>query len=88
MIATRAREFELPVVQAANGGVSSSTDERGRMGVRSRVPERRVLQVPLTPAAGEPTLYARLGDWILLPMLLAAGLLWETHQSVRKSHEQ
>ncbi len=70
MIAARAREYELPVVRAANGGISSTTDQRGRIGVRSGVSERRVLKVALAPATGDPTIYARFGDWILLPMLL------------------
>jgi apolipoprotein N-acyltransferase len=71
MIAARARENELPVVRAANGGISSATDQRGRLGVRSGLAERRVLQVPLAPARGGPTFYARFGDWILSPLLLA-----------------
>ncbi|MCU0254518.1 MAG: apolipoprotein N-acyltransferase [Acidobacteria bacterium] len=71
MIAARARENELPVVRAANGGISSATDQRGRLGVRSGLAERRVLQVPLAPARGGPTFYARFGDWILIPLSLA-----------------
>ena len=61
---------ELPVVRAANGGISSATDERGRLGVRSGISQRRVLQVPLAPAREGQTFYARLGDWILIPLLL------------------
>jgi apolipoprotein N-acyltransferase len=71
MIAARAREYALPVIRAANGGVSSTSDQRGRIGARSGVSERRVLKVPLAPATGEPTVYARFGDWIFVPMILA-----------------
>ena len=38
--------------------------------------ERRVLKVPLAPATGEPTVYARFGDWVFVPMILAPVVTW------------
>jgi apolipoprotein N-acyltransferase len=92
MIAARAREYELPVVRAANGGVSSTTDQRGRIGVRSGVSERRVLKVPLAPATGKPTVYARFGDWVFVPMILVPVVTWirsrrRTYREVRAATE-
>jgi apolipoprotein N-acyltransferase len=71
MVATRALELDLPVVRAANSGVSSLTDRSGRQVAHSALYDRLVLRVPLHPSTAGPTLYARLGDWILVPIVLA-----------------
>lgn len=67
----RAIEQGLPVVRAANTGVSGIIDGHGRVTARLDLGERGVVDAPL-PQALQPTLYARLGD---LPALVAAGLL-------------
>jgi apolipoprotein N-acyltransferase len=73
MIATRAREADLPVVRAANSGVSSVTDRRGTMGPSTGLFEVRTLQVDLSPSTTAPTPYARSGDVVVAAA--AIGLL-------------
>jgi apolipoprotein N-acyltransferase len=57
----RAIEQGLPVVRAANTGISAVIDPLGRFVARLGLGVEGVLDSPL-PAAGPPTIYARLGD--------------------------
>jgi apolipoprotein N-acyltransferase len=59
----RAVEHRLPVVRAANTGVSAFIDPTGRIVNRLELFERGVItaQVPLR---GATTVYTRLGDWL------------------------
>jgi len=68
---TRAVEEGLPLVRAANTGISAVIDPYGSIVARLGLGQRGILDVPLPKALVEPTLYARYGDWILLPMLIA-----------------
>jgi apolipoprotein N-acyltransferase len=75
---TRAVEEGLPLVRAANNGISAVFDAYGRY-VRPRlgINEIGVLDAPL-PVALAPTLYERARDqafWILSLLMLAAGIL-------------
>ncbi len=74
MAAARVRESGIPLLRAANGGVSSITDASGRLGAHTGLLERRVLQVRLEPVDAAPTFYARFGDWILLLVLAVPAL--------------
>jgi apolipoprotein N-acyltransferase len=79
----RAVEEGLPLVRAANNGVSAAIDPYGRALGRLDLNARGVIDVAL-PAALQATLYARLGDSIfLVAWLLGAGMLgWIVwHQS-------
>ncbi|MFP4326889.1 MAG: apolipoprotein N-acyltransferase [Paracoccaceae bacterium] len=71
----RAVEQGLPLLRAANTGISAAVDAHG--GVLAEIPlgEAGFVDVPL-PAALPPTPYARTGDWpaaLLLAFLLAAA---------------
>lgn len=93
MIATRAREIGVPVVRAANSGVSSVTDRFGRMGAHTGLFETTTLQVDLTPATGGPTFYARHGDLIVwaalaaLVLILARGVLGRGKSGGRRTED-
>lgn len=68
----RAVEEGLPLVRAANTGISAVVDAYGRVRARLGLDERGVIDADL-PAALPPTPYARHGDLALVPMLLLAG---------------
>ena len=75
MVASRARESGAPVVRAANTGVCSATDARGRMQASSELMEVTTLQVELSPSEAPPTLYARTGEWLVGALWLVLGVL-------------
>ncbi len=69
----RAIEEGLPLVRAANTGVSAVIDPVGRIVARLGLGTEGVLDSPL-PSAIPPTIYARLGD-IPAAVLVAAALI-------------
>ncbi|MGH7061601.1 MAG: apolipoprotein N-acyltransferase, partial [Stellaceae bacterium] len=70
---TRAIEEGLPLVRAANNGISGVIDAAGRVVARTGLDSIGFADVAL-PAPLPPTIYAKLGDWIFLAMLLFASL--------------
>jgi len=77
---TRVRAIEevLPVVRAANNGVSGLIDPMGRVVRRLGLDAVGVLDIPL-PRALPPTLYEQLGDDVFflgLPLLLAMAWIF------------
>jgi apolipoprotein N-acyltransferase len=70
----RAAEFGLPVLRAANTGISAVIDARGRVLAQLPLGVHGHLDAVL-PAALPPTPYARWGDWPMLALLLGA-ILW------------
>ena len=70
---TRAVEEGLPLVRAANNGISGIVDSSGRVLAGMNLDTIGYLDVEL-PAAGVPTSYSRLGDWLFLALLIL-GLL-------------
>lgn len=70
---TRAAEEGLPLVRVANNGVSGVVDALGRVRARVDLDTVGYADLPL-PAAGEPTPYARGGDWILLALLILGAI--------------
>ncbi|CAM4301819.1 apolipoprotein N-acyltransferase [Palleronia rufa] len=74
----RAIEQGLPMMRAANTGISAAIDAGGRVLASIPLGEAGYLDVPLPPARS-PTLYARTGDWpawgAMLLSLLAARWL-------------
>ncbi len=69
----RAIEQGLPLVRAANTGVSAVVDARGRVVAQLGLGEQGFLDVPL-PAALPPTPYARWGEAAFLILLALAAL--------------
>lgn len=70
----RAVEEGLPVVRAANTGISAVIDGYGA--IRASLPLNRtgIIDAPIPPAL-PPTPYGRYGDLLLVPLALAAVLL-------------
>lgn len=65
----RAVEEGLPLVRAANTGISAVVDPYGRLVAHLGLGQRGVLDSPL-PAALPPTLFARTGNWPVLGIVL------------------
>ncbi len=63
--ALRSAEHGLPMIRAANTGVSAIIDSGGLVLERTPIFERRALVGLLPPARSGPTLYTRLGDWVV-----------------------
>jgi apolipoprotein N-acyltransferase len=78
----RAIEQGLPVVRAANTGISAVIDPVGRVVARLGLGIEGVLDASL-PTAIPPTIYARSGD-IPAEIMLAAGLLFIIRRRVAK----
>lgn len=66
----RAVEEDLPVVRAANTGVSAIVDANGEVVARLDTGETGVIDADL-PSARPPTPYARFGDWALFVLVIA-----------------
>src|SRR5262245_44172914 len=69
----RAVEEGLPLVRAANNGISAAVDPYGRILARLDLDARGTIDVEL-PAALAPPLYARLGDIVFLGLWIAGAL--------------
>ncbi|GGL58654.1 apolipoprotein N-acyltransferase [Wenxinia marina] len=89
----RAVEEGLPIVRAANTGISAVIDANGDLAARLGTGETGVIGAAL-PFAHPPTLYARFGDWTLLALIfatwavgLAAGLVG-THRGNKKTRTE
>ena len=68
----RAVEEGIPVIRAANNGISAVIDRNGRVLQSLGLNDRGVIDSPLPGGAG-PTPYARFGDlWLVLSLTVAA----------------
>ena len=76
----RAVEQGLPVVRAANTGISGVVDAYGRVRARLGLGRRGVVDAALPAALDDLTPYARWGDLTLLALIVVAGLclVWRT----------
>ena len=71
----RAAEEGLPMIRAANTGVSAVIDAYGRVLAALDMQQEGIIDHRL-PAAREPTPFGRWGDWMFLGLLaIAAGML-------------
>jgi apolipoprotein N-acyltransferase len=70
---TRAIEEGLPLVRAANNGVSGVVDALGRVRARIDLDTVGYADLPLPAPENQPP-YARGGDWIFLAVLVLAAL--------------
>jgi len=70
----RTIEQGLPLVRAANTGISAIIDSYGRIETSLDLGLEGVLEGQL-PKALPPTLYARAGDWSLLALMLLLGMI-------------
>jgi apolipoprotein N-acyltransferase len=78
----RAIEEGLPLVRAANTGISAVVDPLGRVVRALPLATEGVLDAAL-PQAIEPTLYARAGDWIAV-FLAGLALIFVAGRRLRK----
>lgn len=81
----RAIEEGVPLVRAANTGISGAADPNGRVTARLDLGESGALDVDLPAALPAPTLYSRLRDlplgFLLAAILLTAG--WQRNRCRR-----
>jgi apolipoprotein N-acyltransferase len=70
----RAVEHGLPVLRAANTGISAVIDARGRVVDALGLGQAGFVDAPL-PVAIAPTIYARLGDWPVLGLWVVLCVL-------------
>lgn len=71
----RAAEEGLPLVRAANSGISAVLDGQGRTVAELGLGERGVLDVPLPEAGPNPTPFGLLGNFIPLLIITVAGAM-------------
>ncbi len=74
IVALRSAENGLPMLRAANTGVSAVIDARGVVLEETPIFERLTLTVEIPPGRTTPTFYTRVGDWpIAASWVLIAG---------------
>lgn len=71
----RSVEEGLPLVRVANTGISGVVDAYGRVVARLDLGDQGVVDSPLPVALLQPTLYGRLGDWIVAVLLMSCSLI-------------
>lgn len=80
----RAIEQGLPMVRAANTGISALIGPRGQL-LRSIPLGQAGYADGVLPAPLPPTLYAGFGDWPVFLLLLLAGISLKVVQTIRRS---
>jgi apolipoprotein N-acyltransferase len=71
----RAVEEGLPIVRAANNGISALIDARGRIISSLGLDVRGTIDGALPPALAQPV-YARYEDWVFLLLFAGLGGCW------------
>lgn len=83
----RAVEEGLPLVRAANTGISAVVDPYGRIQDQIYLGQQGVLDAPLPRGLKPATLYARYGDWILLAAIVFVAALAGLFNRVGKGRQ-
>ncbi len=84
MARMRAAEQGIPLVRAANTGISAVTDRFGRIEAMLALGERGTLDVPLPVAEPVPTVYGTYGDSLLSLLIIMAILLIVAQNKMEK----
>ena len=80
MARLRAVEQGLPLIRAANTGISGVVDPFGRVIKRLSLNTRGIVDSPLPKSTKSATVYSKFGDWPILGLaivLLIASILGE-----------
>lgn len=80
----RAVEEGLPMIRAANNGISAVIDARGRILGSLGLDVRGTIDSVLPPAVPPPP-YAQYGDWIFLISFAGVGAIWLAGQARARS---
>jgi apolipoprotein N-acyltransferase len=81
MVVFRAVENRLPIVRAANTGISAIIEPTGRVKQQTDLFTRTWIKGYITPAGGQPTLYTRWGDlfvyscWLMMVVALTYTIM-------------
>ncbi len=75
MVSFRAVEGRVPIVRAANTGISGFIDQAGRIHGATPLFIRTTIVQDIFPRNGPPTLYVRWGDWFAYLSALVSGIL-------------
>jgi apolipoprotein N-acyltransferase len=76
MVVFRAVENRLPIVRAANTGISAVIDPTGRLSQQTDLFVRTWIKARITPATGVTTFYTRRGDVFAYGCVLATAIAW------------
>ncbi len=82
--AVRAVENQVPVLRAANTGISAIIDRNGRIIERIPLDERGVVVAEIE-TGGEQTIYTRFGDWIVIPCAAVISVYFLVLVNLRRS---
>jgi apolipoprotein N-acyltransferase len=74
MVVFRAIETRLPIVRAANTGISAVIEPTGRLTQQTDLFVRTWIKASITPAGGGPTFYTRWGDVFAYGCVLATAV--------------
>jgi apolipoprotein N-acyltransferase len=87
MVVFRAVENRLPIVRAANTGISAMIEPTGRLVQQTNLFVRTWIKARLTPAKGLTTFYTQWGDlfayscWLVTAVALAGGIMRRRRQA-------
>ncbi|MBD3869114.1 MAG: apolipoprotein N-acyltransferase [Acidobacteria bacterium] len=81
------RSLEIPVIRAANNGISSLTDHRGRRLVATDLNERTTVHIQVTPGSSVPTFYARTGNIGLFGLLAVCCAVFPVMNRIRGNRQ-
>ncbi len=84
-VAMISRGLEIPVIRAANNGISSLTDSRGRRPAATALDELTTIHVEVTPGNAEPTFYSGAGNAAMFGLLLLCCAIFPVIRRIRRT---